>query len=58
MTESGALEFWMRATATEGNIGDVYFRYAPGTTGQQWWLSVLGPLSQGQVRPVSPLKTP
>ena len=58
MTESGALEFWMRATAAEGNIGDVYFRQEPETPGHQQWMNVLGPMSKGQLRPVPPLKAP
>lgn len=58
MDADGALEFWMRATATQGNLGDVYFRHASGSESHQQWIQALGPMVKGQVRPVPRLKAP
>lgn len=56
--EDDTLHLWMRATATQGNFGDVYFHFAHGDAEYHAWMTVLGPLQKGQVRGVPPFKRP
>ena len=54
--EDDTLHLWMRATPTQGNFGDVYFRFAHEDAEYSTWMTVLGPLQKGQVRGVPPFK--
>ncbi|RKG92503.1 hypothetical protein D7V88_05900 [Corallococcus terminator] len=58
MGDDDTLHLWMRATATHGQFGDVYFCFARELAEYNGWMTVLGPMRRGQVRGVPPFKLP
>lgn len=50
------LRLWLRSTPDTGAFGDVYLEYQSYEAELRPWLGHLGPISQGGVKPVPPMK--